>query len=265
MGISVDDVKSGLKDLIKRGRKLEIALFYESQMGEAKAVAEKGFIEQGIDITKLPQFKRDYEVWYSEALRFVNQFIPDRLTDFKSLYKNEKRKEIDFLTYTISDAIIDLIVTRAGTTIVSANAAVPKMQQQTAILKSILKLVDSKIYSINFSIRSDLFDSELVAANELLKAGFLRAAGAMCGVLLEKHLAQVCLQHDITLKKKSPTINDFNEELKNATVIDLPTWRHIQLLGDLRNLCCHDKSSEPTKDQANDLLTGTTKIIKTVF
>lgn len=59
--------------------------------------------------------------------------------------------------------------------------------------------------------------------------------------------------------------NDYNEELKNAGVIDLPTWRHIQLLGDLRNLCCHDKKSEPTKDQAKDLLDGTTKICKTVY
>ena len=57
----------------------------------------------------------------------------------------------------------------------------------------------------------------------------------------------------------------YNEELKNAGVIDLPTWRHIQLLGDLRNLCCHDKKSEPTKDQAKDLLDGTTKICKTVY
>lgn len=112
--------------------------------------------------------------------------------------------------------------------------------------------------------RADLFDSELDAASELLKA-FLRACGDMCGVVFEKHLAQACIQHGISLKKKSPTINDYNEELKNASVIDLPTWRHIQLLGDLRNLCCHDKSVEPTKEQANDLLAGTIKISKTVY
>lgn len=87
----------------------------------------------------------------------------------------------------------------------------------------------------------------------------------MCGVILEKHLSEVCTKHTISLRKKSPTINDYNEELKNAGVIDLPTWRHIQLLGDLRNLCCHDKKSEPTKDQAKDLLDGTTKICKTVY
>ena len=118
---------------------------------------------------------------------------------------------------------------------------------------------------MSFSIRADLFDSELDAANELLKSGFLRASGAMCGVILEKHLGQVCIQHEITLRKNSPTIADYNDALKDASVIDLPTWRYIQHLGDLRNLCCHDKKTEPTKEQATDLLTGTIKITKTVF
>lgn len=67
------------------------------------------------------------------------------------------------------------------------------------------------------------------------------------------------------MKKKQPAINDYNEALKGAAIIDLPTWRHIQLLGDLRNICCHDKNVEPTKEQACDLLEGTIKISKTVY
>ena len=43
------------------------------------------------------------------------------------------------------------------------------------------------------------------------------------------------------------------------------TRRHIQLLGDIRNLCDHDKKQEPTKDQVQTLIDGTDKIIKTVF
>lgn len=49
------------------------------------------------------------------------------------------------------------------------------------------------------------------------------------------------------------------------TIIDVPTWRHICLLGDIRNLCEHDKKQEPTSEQVNDLIVGTDKIIKTVF
>lgn len=62
------------------------------------------------------------------------------------------------------------------------------MLQQISILQSARKLVDSVIYSLDFAIQSDIFDSELETARELIKSNFLRAAGAMCGVVLEKHL-----------------------------------------------------------------------------
>jgi len=265
MGFVADDVKQRLDVLIERGNKLYCALGYENSDKEQRKVYEKLCEEIGIDASKLPNFNSSYEVWYSEALQFVKKFIPDRMSDFVSLYKNEKRKEVTYLTYTISDALIGLITSLGSEIRTSPIHASQKLLQQISILRSAAKLVDSVIYSMVFSIRSDLFDSELDAARELLKAGFLRASGAMCGVVLEKHLAQVCMQHGIALKKKSPTINDYNEELKNASIIDLPTWRHIQLLGDLRNLCCHDKNVEPTKEQANDLLEGTVKINKIVY
>jgi len=51
-------------------------------------------------------FRRNYEVWYTEACQVIKQLIPDRLNDFMLLYKNDKRKQTDQLTYTISDAII---------------------------------------------------------------------------------------------------------------------------------------------------------------
>ena len=265
MGFDVEAVKTDLKKLLGQGNRLYLSLAYDTESGAQKEKTKQYLEKNGVDVKKLPNFQTEYEVWYSEALQYIKTFIPDRTNDFVALYKNEKRKELTFASYTISDAIIDLCATRAGEVIVSKRAAVPKMRQQISILESALKLVDSVIYSIQFSVRAELFDSELGAANELLKAGFLRASGAMCGVILEKHLSEVCAKHEISLRKKSPTINDYNEELKNTGVIDLPTWRYIQLLGDLRNLCCHDKKSEPTKNQAKDLLDGTTKICKTVY
>lgn len=265
MGFVVDNVKQRLAVLIEQGNNLYYALGYSTTEKEKLKEQEKRFKESGIDVAKLPDFNTSYEAWYSEALQFVKKLMPDRTSDFTSLYKNDKRKEITFSTYTISDAIIGVRIIYGNTIKASPRSALPRMLQQVSILKSTLELIDSTIYTLSFSIRADLFDSELDAASELLKAGFLRACGAMCGVILEKHLAQICIQHGISLKKKSPTINDYNEELKNASVIDLPTWRYIQLLGDLRNLCCHDKSVEPTKAQANDLLAGTIKISKTVY
>ncbi|BCM26204.1 hypothetical protein [Methyloradius palustris] len=108
-------------------------------------------------------------------------------------------------------------------------------------------------------------DSELDAARELLKHKFIRAAGAIAGVVLEKHLHEVCGAHNITLTKKNSTIADLNEALKNASVIETPQWRFHQHLADIRNLCDHNKKVEPSVDQVNDLIEGVSKVTKTVF
>jgi hypothetical protein len=266
MSIKLDDVKSSLQKLITQGHFLYFTILYEGLDENKRKQLVKQLKIENTYKDKLINFNTVYETWYSEAIIAIKLFIPDRLNDFISLYKNEKRKSVNFSTYTISDAIIGLEITNGlGNVLANRTSAAPKMQQQVSILESAAKSVESVIYSLQFTLRADLFDSELDAARGLLKASFLRATGAMCGVMLEKHLANVCVQHGVSIKKKSPTINDFNEELKNSSVIDLPTWRHIQMLGDLRNLCCHDKNTEPTKEQASDLLTGTEKIIKTVF
>ena len=106
---------------------------------------------------------------------------------------------------------------------------------------------------------------EIDAAAELAKKGFFRGAGAVAGVVLEGHLSQVCVKHNLKTRKKAPTINDFNQMLKDSSTIDTPMWRFIQHLGDLRNLCDHSKGREPTKEEVNDLISGVRRVIKTIF
>lgn len=265
IGFNVNDVKKNLKGLIKTGNCLAYSLNYKGLSAVEKPKFAKELNKHGIEVKDLPIFQTEYEIWYSEALMAIKILIPDRLQDFMQFYKNEKRKNISYESYTISDALIGLVVHRVGTRDLMPSDATHKLLQQVAILESAEKASESVINSLQFDIRADLFDSELDAGKGLLKAGFYRAAGAMCGVVLEKHFSQVCIKHEITITKKNPTIYDYNEALKNANLIDLPTFRYIQLLGDLRNICCHDKSIEPTKEQTNDLLSGTSKIIKTVF
>ncbi|HEY4213158.1 MAG TPA: hypothetical protein VGM84_16885 [Steroidobacteraceae bacterium] len=82
--------------------------------------------------------------------------------------------------------------------------------------------------------------------------------------MLEKHLLQVCDDHKISIAKKNPPIGDLNEQLKASGVIDVPQWRHITLLADIRNLCDHNKKVDPTNDQVSDLINGADKVLKTV-
>ena len=53
--------------------------------------------------------------------------------------------------------------------------------------------------------------------------------------------------------------------MKDNEIIDVPTWRFIQHLGDIRNVCDHKKESEPTSDNIDELIKGVEKISKTVY
>ncbi len=114
-------------------------------------------------------------------------------------------------------------------------------------------------------IQSELLDGELASARELLKGKHLRAAGAVAGVVLERHLASVCSAHAIGSKKKNPTISEWNDRLKKANVIHVPVWRLLQRLGDLRNLCCHPLERDPTPDEVDELISAAEKITKTLY
>lgn len=112
---------------------------------------------------------------------------------------------------------------------------------------------------------ADLFDTEIDRARALLKNKLLREAGVIAGVVLESHLQNVARAHAVKIAKKNPAISDLNDPLKKCGIYDVPTWRLILRLGDIRNLCDHKKDREPTPDEVSDLINGTDKIIKTVF
>jgi hypothetical protein len=218
-------------------------------------------------LEKIPDFKRAYQRWYTEAHAVIRQLIPDRLPDFVRHYEKPKsRKEINLESYRIEDYLQGLHVVRVGhKVIVNKSAAIPHFDQQVAILEAAQARFESSLLDMRQVLQADIFDSELQAAEHLAKFKFFRAAGALAGVVLERHLGQVCDARKIALAKKNPTIADFNEALKAGDVIDLPQWRFIQHLADVRNLCDHARKPEPTQDQIIDLLAGVAKVIKTVL
>lgn len=258
MKADIELLKKDLADLIKQGYLLYYSLAKEYDKISKERL--KKFVK-----VDLIDFQSNYEKWYSVALALIRQILPERLEDFIKLYKNEKRKEVDFLTYTISDCVIGIRVTRGLEEKVNGSAALPKMLQQINIVESAKERFTNRLYEIRNLVQADLFDSELDAAEELLKNGFNRGAGAIAGVVLEKHLSEVCANHKITITKKNPTIADYNEILKSNDVIEIAPWRFIQHLGDLRNLCDHKKTKEPTKSDVSDLILGVKKIVKTLF
>ncbi len=257
-----------LDSLLHKGNRLEYAMLHECSPLEFARTAKEQLGEQAEKLIEgLPSFKEDYQAWYSEAKALVRQLLPDRLSDFTRYYeKPRSRREITYARYVIEDYLEGLTVTRSwDNKVVGPDAAIPRFKQQLSIVQGIRDRFRSSLFDIRQMAQADLFDSELDAAKELAKNRFTRAAGAVAGVVLERHLKEVCGNHQVTVRKRNPQISDMNDALKSAAVLDTPQWRSIQQLGDLRNLCAHDKESEPTQDQIDDLLAGVAKVTKTIF
>ncbi len=256
MQSNIEKYKEDLNKLIDKGNLLHVAMQFECYPEE---INKKLGREAKKVIKELPDFNMEYQAWYSESKAVLKQLLPDRLDDFARHYEKPKpRKEISFENYRIEDYLQGLVVTRGyeKTIVVDTRAGIPHFRQQLAILNSIKSRFESSLFDIKQLVQADLFDSELSAAQDFLKKGFIRASGAIAGVVLEKHLSQVAQNHNITTRKKNPSISDFNDLLKKVEVLDTPEWRQIQRLGDIRNFCDHNKEREPQNEEVQELISG---------
>ena len=274
MTTNLDRFKKDLDALLDFGVQLEMAMQYETSPKEFKAAVVKATTSKELKITvdefieKLPSFSGEYQRWYSESIALLRQLLPDRVADFVRHYEKPKgRKNITYENYRIEDFLQSLRITRGyqKEVVVDSSAAIPQFRQQLAMLKAAKARFESSLFEIRQLVQADLIDSELEAAEVLAKHKFTRAAGALAGVVLERHLSQVCADRKLSTGKKNPTIADFNETLKSGGAIDLPQWRFIQHLADIRNLCDHSRTPEPTAEQVTDLLAGAKKVTKTVY
>ncbi|MCH5155274.1 MAG: hypothetical protein J1F69_01585 [Clostridiales bacterium] len=236
-----DDVKQEIEALIKLGTQLSKETYDNSKNNQVS----KFLID-------------NYEGWYTKSLYIVRQLAPERENDFIACYKFDKRKMLNEDTYVISDIL-------RGVGVVGWYVKIAFLiKNQVNILSSCYQKFDSKVFDLETLLQADVFDSEIESARHLLKKGFLRAAGAICGVIIEKHLAKVCKNRGIAITKKDPSIGDYNDRLKDIAY-DIVEWRRMQHLGDIRNLCDHEKNREPTKEEVEELVNGTDRVIKSIF
>ncbi|MEN4918252.1 hypothetical protein ABE485_06235 [Achromobacter spanius] len=213
-------------------------------------------------------FSITFQTAYTQALRVVESLAKDRYAEFRTLYEiDPKRKLVNSATYSVQDFTQGRVPGRFSDGTFAFNH-LPIVQNrivsQYAILKSLYSRIDDILSNMSIHVAMELQDAELKAAEQLLRIS-PRASGALAGVVLERHLQSVAALRQVTVAKKNPTISDLNDPLKEAGAYDLPQWRRIQHLADLRNLCCHQKDREPTKDEARDLISGTQSVIANVM
>jgi hypothetical protein len=260
-------IKSELIELIKVGKFILYHIAIEEKRISKEQLKE---IEAKLEYKEFKKrcknIKTEYQVWFTKSCNLIRIILPHRYNEFYVLYNDEKRKtkEIGYLNYSISDYFLGLKIVK-GTfneeVIDRFTVFNSRFNIQHSILISCHEIIDSKLNDIEGILQYEIFENELQAADNLLRKNYTRAAGALAGVTLEIHLSKVSNKYNIKFRKGNPTISDFNEGLKNLNVIDIPTWRLIQRLGDIRNLCVHSKDREPLKNEVQDLINGTKKLI----
>jgi len=264
---NLDKHRSDLDALIKLGDKMltDLCLRRLDNEGKLKKKEEK---EKAKELHEA--FENNYQRWYTEAKAVMRQLIPDRSMEFEGLYNvDSKRKGIEATNYTIQDWFKGF---RSGIDNYTQKkffddfaSVTMRFKTQLEILKAASSRFESSLLDIRQLVQADLIDSELGSARELAKHGFLRPAGSVAGVVLEKHLGQVIVNRGLRVHKKNPSISDFNEILKANSIVDIPVWRQIQRLGDIRNLCDHNKGREPTSDEVEELIAGAERLTKTIY
>jgi hypothetical protein len=264
MPSTLDRFVGDLARLLETGRKMRRALAKE--MVAAKAgQSSQPLKEADQDVS----FDDAYQSWYTEAHEAVRQLIPRRLADFELLYHDTREGKSTTETYGIREWLLGkraalLPLGDKEKAFKDSGVVFMKLKNQHEILESCKARLESSVFQIRALVQADLFDSELGVAQELLRDGHARTGGAIAGVVLQHHLAEVCVSHDIVVKTAKPTISTFNDALKEAEIIETAQWRFIQHLGDIRDSCHNPKGPEPITGEVTDLIAGTAKIIKTV-
>lgn len=234
-----------------------------------------GLVKEGYDLLhstakwddkNLFEVNGKYQAWYTRALPVIQQLLPDRYAEFNELYRIEKKKELNSTNYAIADFLEGSRLMRLGEEVLNHNGVFTvKLMKQVHVLESAQNRLTSLLSDIRHVLQAELFDDELSVATDLRKKNHLRAAGAVAGVVLEEHLKHLASKYPIKVTKNDPTIAYLNDLLKDSSIYDVPTWRFIQRLGDIRNLCVHSKERDPTPTEVEELIAGTEKTIKTVF
>lgn len=102
----------------------------------------------------------------------------------------------------------------------------------------------------------------LFEAKALFRTGYFVAAGAIAGVVLERHLKDLCASQNPPLTPHGNTIYAQNNALKAAQVFDQTQSRRVEVMADIRNRCDHSVPNRPTNDEVWELIEGIQRLIR---
>jgi hypothetical protein len=200
-------------------------------------------------------FIRDYHEWYSGVLALVEGNMPSRTNEVIALHEGIRG---------VKDAPIPMIrlLQSDNMTFEMQVMLASRISHMQSVVASIPAYMNARLYDVELAVAQTYVRDELSEAEMLLKSRFVRAAGGMAGVLLERHLKLLCDRHHPPIKyTKSAGISKINDLLKDCGVYDVAQWRKVQWMGDIRNGCDHARTTEPRKEDVRDLISEVGKFV----
>ncbi|MDP1551931.1 MAG: hypothetical protein Q8M06_02815 [Methanobacteriaceae archaeon] len=190
---------------------------------------------------------RLYQRWYSTSLQLITEnLVEERLNEFKNQYP----LIINFLQFNKDLYKPDKLKFRDNFLNI--------FDIQRGILNSIPDVLEAKELNLRNLISADYVEKELEEAEILLNNGFVRAAGALAGVALEKHLQTICYNNNVEFGLKE-TIYPLAMNLYKSGKIDISELKKIEYWASIRNKCDHPE--DITENEVNDLLNGLKKFL----
>lgn len=136
-------------------------------------------------------------------------------------------------------------------------------ERALAILAAIRsELTGGWLFDIKGLVAAELFSDFLDQSEYLLEQGYKDAAAVMIGSVLEEHLRQLCLRHEVQVAdikdgKSVPRKADrLNSELARIAVYSALDSKQVTAWLGLRNNAAHGNYDQFTKEQVHNLLRG---------
>jgi len=231
-----------------------------------RLLEQQKHIHRSLDeIIDLIAYRSAYQRWDPQSLKMVQNLAPDKYDRFVEFFESNSTRKL--LDDSIQEYVRTMGVGRGGypeeLPFNPEELARMRFLNHLQVLDELSYLVESVLADIETHLFAELQEKALEAA-KTLKPISLRAAGTLAGVVLERHLRKLALKHTVTIPKPETTIRDLNDPLKLGKVYDFATWRKIQQLGDLYNLCSHQRNRDPKPDEVDGLIDGVRSIIQSV-
>ena len=216
----------------------------------------------GPDRPHLPQLTIKYEAWYTNALRMVQNLIPERLEDFVSAYKNSRSGPIGSSNYTIQAYLLGMKVNHSTRADYDSTVLFRSLiLRQVGILSSVIKAKPVSVGAQEDGLQAEFYTRALDQAQSLFETGQFVPAGVLAATVLENYLRWQWRKRNIRVNEQQRSLTEINDILFKFRTYTQTIWIRIQGLIPIAEACLDPKRRNPSKKEIGIMIGDLKKVL----